>query len=42
MFQLKLHPHIDEIRTEILVHEKGEVIKHTDTSAIYKFELLDL
>ena len=28
MFQFELHPHIGEIRTDILVYEKGGVIKH--------------
>ena len=28
MFQFELHPHIGKIRTEILVYEKGGVIKH--------------
>ena len=28
VFQFELHPHIGEIRTDILVYEKGGVIKH--------------
>ena len=42
MFQFELHPHTGEIRTEILVYEKGGVIKHVETPAINKVELLDL
>ena len=42
MFQFELHPHIDEIRTEILVYEKGGVIKHFEAPAINKVDLLDL
>ena len=41
-FQFELHPHTGEIRTEILVYEKGGVIKHLKASAINKVELLDL
>ena len=29
MFQSELHPHLDEIRTDILVYEKGGLIKHS-------------
>ena len=42
MFQFELHPHTGEIRTEILVCEKGGVIKHVKAPAINKVELLDL
>ena len=33
-----MHPHIPEIRTEILVYEKGGVIKHIKVRAIVKVE----
>ena len=33
MFQFELHPHIGEIRTEILVYEEGGVIKHIKATA---------
>ena len=42
MFQFELHPHTGEIRTEILVYEKGGEIKHVKAPAINKVELLDL
>ena len=42
MFQFELHSHIGEIRREILVYEKGGVIKHVEAPAINKVELLDL
>ena len=42
MFQFELHPHTGEIRTEILVYEKGGVIKHVKAPAINIVELLDL
>ena len=42
MFQFELHPHTGEIRTEIWVFEKGEVIKHVEAPAINKVEFLDL
>ena len=42
MFQFELHPHAGEIRTEVLVYEKGRVIKHVEAPAINKVELLDL
>ena len=42
MFQFELHPQTGEIRTEILVYEKGGVIKHVKAPAIKKVELLDL
>ena len=42
MFQFELHPHTGEIRTEILVCEKGGVMKHVKAPAIKKVELLDL
>ena len=41
-FQFELHQHTGEIRTEILVYEKGGVIKHVKAPAINKVELLDL
>ena len=41
-FQFELHPHKGEIRTEILVYEKGGVIKHVEAPAINKVELLYL
>ena len=42
MFQFEMHPHIGEIHTEILVYEKGGVIKHAEAPAINKVEVLDL
>ena len=42
MFQFELHPHTGEIRTEILVYEKGGIIKHVEAPAINKVERLDL
>ena len=42
MFQFELHPHTGEIPTEILVYEKGGVIKHVEAQALNKVELLDL
>ena len=42
LFQFELHPHIDKIRTEILVHEKGGAIKHIKAPARVKVELPDL
>ena len=42
MFQFELHPHIGEIRMEILVYEKDGVIKHIKAPARVKVELLDL
>ena len=42
MFQFELHPYTGEIRTQILVYEKGRVIKHVKAPAINKVELLDL
>ena len=39
---IQWHPHIGEIRTQILVYEKGWVIKHIKAPAIFKVELLDL
>ena len=41
MFQVELHPHTGEIRTEILVYEKGGVI-NVEAPAINKVERLDL
>ena len=42
MFQFELHPHTGEIRTEILVYEKGGVIKHVKAPAVNKVDLIDL
>ena len=42
MFQFELYPHAGEIRTKMLVYEKGGVIKHVKASAINKVDLLDL
>ena len=42
MFQFELHPHLGEIRTKILVYEKGGLIKHVKAAAINKLDLLDL
>ena len=42
MFQFKLHPHTGEIRMEVLVYEKGGVIKHVEAPAINKVDPLDL
>ena len=42
MCQFQWHPHIGEIRTEILVYEKGGVIKHIKVRAIVKVEPTDL
>jgi hypothetical protein len=42
MFQFELHPHTGEIRTEILVYEKGGVIKHVEAPAKNKVDLLFL
>ena len=39
MFQLELHPHIGEIRKEILVYDKAGVIQHIKAPARVKFEL---
>ena len=39
MFHFELHPHIPEIRKEILVYEKGGVIKHIKAPAIVRVEL---
>ena len=41
MFQFELHPHIGEIRTNILLYERGEVIKHIKELARVKVELPD-
>ena len=30
MFQFELHPHIGEIHTDILVYEKGGIIKMSE------------
>ena len=42
MFQFQLHPHTSEIRTEIMVYEKGGVMKHVKATAMNKGDLLDL
>ena len=41
MFHFEFHPHTGEIRTKILVYEKGGVIKHVKAPAINKVDLLD-
>ena len=38
-FQFELHPHIGEIRTKILVYDKGGVIKHIKAPARVNAEL---
>ena len=42
MFQFELPPHTGEICTEMLVYEKGGVIKYVEAPAINKVYLLDL
>ena len=42
MFQFELHPHTGEIRPEIVVYEKGGIIKHVEAPAINKVDLLYL
>ena len=42
MFKFKFHPPIDEICTEMLLYEKGGVIKHIKAPARVKAELPDL
>ena len=42
MFQFELHPHIGEIHTEVLVYEKGGVIKRIEAPSINKVEHFDL
>ena len=42
MCPFELHLYIGDIRTEILVCEKGGVIKHVKAPTINKDELLDL
>ena len=37
-----MHPHIGESRTEMLVYEKGGVIKHIKVPARVRDELPDL
>ena len=39
MFQFELHPPIGEIRKDILVYEKGGIIKHIKTPARVKVGL---
>jgi hypothetical protein len=41
MFQFELHPHTGEICAEMLVYEKGGVIKHVEAPAINKVEPRD-
>ena len=33
MFEFELHPHTGDIRTELLVYEKGGVMKHVEAPA---------
>ena len=42
MFQFELNPHTGEIRTKILVYEKGGVIKHVEAPALNKVGILNL
>ena len=42
MFQFELHPHIGDIRTDILVYEKGGVTKHIKAPLIVKVEVPNL
>ena len=42
MFQFELHPHIGEIRREMLVYEKGVVIKDIKAPARVNAELPNL
>ena len=42
MFLIELQPHIGEICTDILVHEKSGVIKHIKVPARVKTELPEL
>ena len=42
MFQFELHPHTGEIRMDIMVYEKGGVIKHVKAPALNKVDFLDL
>ena len=42
MLQFELHPHIGEILTDILVYEKGGVIKYIKAPARVKVDLPDL
>ena len=42
MFQFELHPHVGEFRTDMLVYNKGGLIKHIKAPAKVKFELPDL
>ena len=41
MFQFELQPQIGYIRTDILVYEKGVLIKHIKAPARVKVELAD-
>ena len=42
MFQFELHPHIDEICMDVLVYEKGRIMKQIKAPARVKVELPDL
>ena len=42
IFHFGMHPRIPEIRIEILVNEKGGVIKHMKARATVKVEFTDL
>ena len=42
IFHFYYHPSIIKIRTDILVYEKGGVIRHIKAPAIVKVELTDL
>ena len=42
MYQIELHPHIGKICMDLLVYEKGGVIKHIKAQPRFKVELPDL
>ena len=42
MLHFDFHPHIPEIHTKILLHEKGVLIKLIKAPAIVKVEFTDL
>ena len=42
MFQFELHPHIDEFCMDVLVYEKGRIMKQIEAPARVKVELPDL
>ena len=42
MFQFELHPHIGDIRTDILLYEKGLVVKHIKAPERVNVKLPDL